>query len=171
MITSQNGINIIKHYESLHDGDLSLIGLQPKQDPKGIWTEGYGHAMYFSGKYLNGDNDKQKAFELSTIHTELDAERILHYDLQKNEKLIDSLKLPINQNQFDSLISFIFNVGAGNFANSTLLRRIVMKTDSELVTDAFLMWNRCCGKVLDGLTYRRKTEALLFTNGYLKFFN
>lgn len=45
MKTSENGIILIKHYESLHDGDLSRIGLQPKMCPAGYWTEGYGHAI------------------------------------------------------------------------------------------------------------------------------
>jgi len=171
MKTSQNGIDLIQHYESMHDGDLSDIGLTPKQDPKGIWTEGYGHAMFYNGRYLNGDTDQAKAIELSVIHTVEDAIRVLQSDLFKNEKLLDSLSLPLNQNQFDALISFVFNIGSGNFASSTLLRRIVMKTEPDLITDAFLMWNKCAGKELKGLTYRRQSEALLYTTGELKYFN
>jgi lysozyme len=45
MKTSNVGIQLIQEFESLHDGDLTMIGLQPKMDPIGIWTEGYGHAM------------------------------------------------------------------------------------------------------------------------------
>ena len=45
MKTNNEGIKLIKDFESLHDGDLTLIGLQPKMDPIGIWTEGYGRAM------------------------------------------------------------------------------------------------------------------------------
>lgn len=171
MNISDEGIDLIKHYESLHDGNLSLIGLQPKMCPAGIWTEGYGHAMYYSGRYLNGEEDAEKAINLSTVKTEEDAIRVLKYDLQKYSKLIESLNLKVNQNQFDALVSFIYNVGSGAFSESTLLRRIVMRTSNELITDAFLMWNKCKGKELKGLTYRRKTEALLYTTGELKYFN
>lgn len=168
MKTSENGINLIKHYESLHDGDLSAVGLQPKQDPKGIYTEGYGHAMTQNGIFIT---EKATAYELSKIKTEYDALRVLAYDLGKVERTIDRLQLNLNQNQFDALISFTYNLGYGNFASSTLLRRIVMKMDSKSITEAFLMWNKCGHKVLKGLTYRRQSEALLYTTGELKFFN
>jgi lysozyme len=171
MKTSEQGINLIKHFESLHDGDLNDIGLTPKMCPAGIWTEGYGHAMFYAGRYLNGDTDHQKAIDISTVHNEADAVRMLQYDLQKNELLIDSLALNLKQNQFDAVVSFVFNVGAGNFASSTLLRRIIMKTEPELISDAFLMWNKCAGVELKGLTYRRQSEAELYLNGQLKYFN
>jgi len=171
MITSEQGLNLIKHYESLHDGDLSMIGLQPKMCPAGIWTEGYGHAMYYSGHYLNGEEEEVKAINLSTIKTEQDAVRVLKYDLQKIEKILNSLKLSINQSQFDAIISFTYNVGYHALYESTLLRRIVMGTDSNLIKDAFMMWVKCKGKVLKGLTYRRQSEATLYTTGELKFYN
>lgn len=171
MNTSQKGIDLICHYESLHDGDLTLIGLQPKMDPKEIWTEGYGHAMRKDGIFLSGEENKETAYSLSTIRNEEDAKRVLSYDLSNVEKTITGLNLFLNQNQFDAIISFTYNLGYGNFSSSTLLRRIIMKTDSEMITEAFLMWNKCAGKILTGLTYRRQSEALLFTTGELKFFN
>jgi lysozyme len=59
MSVNQATINLIKHFESLHDGDLSKIGLQPKQDCAGIWTVGYGHALRNNnGAYLRGAKDK-----------------------------------------------------------------------------------------------------------------
>ena len=55
MKTSNIGIELIKEFESLHDGDLSIIGLQPKMCPAGIWTEGYGHAMRDNkGNFIKG---------------------------------------------------------------------------------------------------------------------
>ena len=63
MRTSIVGINLIKEFESLHDGDLSKIGIQPKMDPIGIWTEGYGKAMRGDdGCFLKGKKDKDKAY-------------------------------------------------------------------------------------------------------------
>ena len=60
MKTSVNGLNLIKEFESLHDGDLSIIGLQPKMCPAQVWTEGYGRAMRNkSGVFLKGTKDKQ----------------------------------------------------------------------------------------------------------------
>lgn len=171
MRTSQQGIDLIKHYESLNDGDLSEVGLQPKMDPKGIWTEGYGHAMVYQGIFLNGAENKKLAENLTTVHSEPDAVRVLAYDLAKVEQTIDSLDLNLSQNQFDAIVSITYNIGYGNFSQSTLLRRIVMKSDDEMITDAFLMWNKCAGQVLAGLTFRRQSEALLFTTGELKFFN
>ena len=56
MKTSQVGINLIKHFEGLHDGDLKEIGLQPKKCPAGIWTQGYGSAMRDkNGNFLKGN--------------------------------------------------------------------------------------------------------------------
>ena len=48
MRTSNKGIDLIKEFEGLHDGDLSIIGLQPKMCPAGIWTQGYGHAIIYN---------------------------------------------------------------------------------------------------------------------------
>lgn len=54
---------VTKHFESLHDGDLTIIGLQPKMCPAGIWTEGYGNAIVdpLTGKFLKGSENKGRA--------------------------------------------------------------------------------------------------------------
>ena len=61
---------VIKHYEGLHDGDLSKIGLQPKMDPSGIWTEGWGHAIHQNGKFIRGASNKALAYKLAIVKTE-----------------------------------------------------------------------------------------------------
>jgi lysozyme len=71
------------------------------------------------------------------------------------------VKAPINQNQFDALVSFVYNVGAGNFAKSTLLKKL-NKADYQGAGDEFLRWNRGGGKVLNGLIRRRDAERSLF---------
>lgn len=162
--TSEKGIDLIKGFESLHDGDLSAIGLQPKMCPAGIWTIGYGHALKDSqGNWLKGKDGYRKLLELfpdlETI-TEPEAEDWLEMDLASVEKNIHRLPLELNQNQFDALVSFVFNCGFGAFVGSTLYRRIVSGKGD--IREAFLMWKKCNGKVLPGLVRRRNVEANLF---------
>lgn len=174
MKVSEKGLKLIKHYESLHDGDLSTIELQPKQDPSGYWTEGYGHLMIFQGNPLKGDEDKELAYDLSEIKTEEDAERYLVNDLEEVEFEINKLNIQLNQNQFDSLCSFAYNVGINALKNSTLLKLIKgekIYSDNNLIRDEFLKWKYSCGKELKGLYYRRKSEAKLFIKNELKFYN
>jgi len=171
MKTSKLGIDLIKHYEQLHDGDLNKIGLQPKECPAGIWTVGYGHALKdLNGNFLKGISGYQRMLEvypdLETL-TEEDACDILSEDLESFESQLDSLNLPLTQYQYDSLISFIFNLGIGNLKSSTLLKRI--KGDKGSIREAFMMWNKSNGKVLNGLIKRRDTEATLFETGELIF--
>lgn len=164
--TGGKGIELIKHFESLHDGDLTRIGLQPKMCPAGIWTEGYGHAMIHEGKFLRGKENKDLAYSLSKIHTVEDAERTLKTDLPIFENSLNAMNLSIDQNQFDALVSFCFNEGFGAFKGSTLLRRIRVKASG--IREAFLVWNKADtnadGKleVLPGLTLRREAEAKLY---------
>jgi len=104
-ITSQKGIELIKNFETLHDGDLSLIGLQPKMCPAGIWTEGYGHAILDkTGKQIKGAKNKYLAYDYSIAYTESEAETLLADDLGSVEKQINRLNLYCTQDQFDAII-------------------------------------------------------------------
>lgn len=171
MKTSQLGIDLIKHYESLHDSDLLKIDLQAKMCPAGIWTIGWGHMLLdISGKPLKGVNGYQRMLEiypdLETITIE-EAEDLLANDLISFESKVNSLKLDLLQCQFDALVSFSFNLGFGNLLSSTLLRRI--KGESGSIEEAFAMWNKADGRVLQGLVARRESEAILYTKGILNF--
>jgi lysozyme len=174
---STQGLDLIKHYEGLHDGDLHMIGLQPKTCPKGIWTGGYGRALRNpeTGSFLKGEKDKKLAYKLCEGLTESKAVDWLDEDCDKREIMVNSLNLPINQNQFDALVSIVYNIGIGNFGSSSLLKRVKLKDSPGRIYEAFLMWNkiRTNGvlKVLPGLTYRRQSEAELFISGQLKYFN
>jgi len=170
MKTSQLGIQLIKHYESLNDNDLTLIGHQPKMDPAGIWTSGYGHAILIDGEFLKGIENEAIAYQY-TIADENAAMVQLANDLIPRENQVNSLRLNCQWNVFDSLVSFVFNEGFENLLTSTLLKRIKTDMTPDMITEAFLMWNEAGGKVQRGLTYRRQTEALLCTTGELKFFN
>ena len=84
MKISQIGIDLIKHFEGLHDGDLKAIGLQPKKCPAGIWTEGYGHTM----RDVNGNFLKGKTMPKGTITTEVQAISLLQNDLNIYEEIV-----------------------------------------------------------------------------------
>lgn len=182
MKLSETGIKLIKHYESLHDGDLTVIGLQPKLCPAGIWTVGWGHAIVYNGKFLKSDPEKKNkeiAYSLYPALTVEEADQIFLVDVAVFENFVtafgNSKNFSFTQNQFDALVSFCYNCGNKNFLDSTLAKRIISRTGS--IEDAFLMWNKgdCNGdgklETLAGLTARRKTEAELFVKGTLTFYN
>lgn len=171
MKTSKTGISLIVHFEGLNDWDLTKIGLQPKPDPSGYLTAGYGRVLRdLNGKYLVGADGYRRMME---IYPELDsmtiedADEMLEEDLCRFESQIDSLKLKLTQFQYDAIVSLCYNIGFGNFLSSTLLRRI--KGEKGSIREAFNMWNRSNGRVLRGLSLRRETEATLFLDGTLKF--
>ena len=175
MKTSENGRLLIKHYESLHDGDLTKVGLQPKMDPVGIWTVGYGHALKTPrGSFIKDFADIARHHpEMLTID-ENKADELLQSDLIPVENWLN-IQESLDQNEFDALVSFAFNCGLSALENSTLWRRIKADAEASLIADAFLMWNKGTingmKQVLPGLTFRRKTEAMLFNNNKLVFYN
>jgi len=175
---SQNCIDLLCHYESVHDGDLSKIDLQPKRDPSGNWTIAYGHCLFYSdGTPIKNFSDVEKLYpQYLTINIDK-AKQILSDDLNKLSPLVDKLIPNANQSQFDACIDFCYNEGINRFKGSTLLKRIIAQSPDYMITDAFLMWNKGDTngdgvlEVLPGLTYRRKSEALLYNKGILQFFN
>jgi len=161
MKISQVGIDLVKQFESLHDGDLTQIGLQPKLCPAGIVTIGYGHALTIPGNgWLLKTKDVAKYYPQYVTIDETMAEDLLEKDLETFENGVNSLGIYFTQNQFDALVSFSFNVGFHALLASTLLKRI--KSGTGDIKEAFLMWNKCKGKVLRGLTLRREAEANLY---------
>ena len=71
------------------------------------------------------------------------------------------MDIAINQNQFDALVSLCFNIGAGNFRSSTLLR-VLNAGNLMAAADQFLVWDKVAGQVSDGLVRRRAAERALF---------
>lgn len=144
MNTSQTGINLIKGFEGKR--------LTAYDDGVGVWTIGYGTI-----KYPNGVRVKK-----GDTCTDAQAESYLKNDLVKFESAINRLvKVPLNQNQFDALSSFTYNLGETNLSKSTLLKKLNAK-DYAGAADQFLVWNRAGGKVLTGLVRRREAERNLF---------
>ena len=160
MKTGKKGIELIKSFESLHDGDLSKIGLQPKMCPALIWTEGYGRAMRYNGGFLKGKANKELAERLATISTESEAEKALLEDLKVYERIVLSkVKVELTQNQFDALVSHTYNTGG----SSTLFKLVNQKESNALILNWFETKYVTGGGIrLKGLVRRRKAEADLY---------
>jgi lysozyme len=133
-------LSLIKKHEGLR-----LEAYLPT--PNDVWTIGYGHT-----------HTTKKGQKI----TEAQAEELLRRDIAWAEEAVNKLVVvPLTQNQFDALVSFVFNVGVGAFSKSTLLRLLNAK-DYEGAANQFLRWNKQKGKVLNGLTKRREEERKLF---------
>lgn len=163
MKTSSIGINLIKEFESLHDGDLTVIGLQPKMDPVGIWTEGYGHAIRDNkGNFVKGKENKKLAYSLARISNKQEAERILIEDLAIREYIImQKIKVPLNQNQFDALVSYIYNTG-GSSTLYNLINNKASKQEIQSWIEKHYITGSGSKNPLPGLVRRRKAESNLY---------
>lgn len=139
METSKKGYEFIKSHEGLRLKDYLC--------PGGVWTIGYGHT---SG-VKEGD-----------VITKEQAKELLKKDIKEIEDKLNSLNLNLTQNQFDALVSFIFNVGWSNFKSSTLLKKIKINPDDPSIRGEFGRWVFANGKKLNGLIKRRKDEASLY---------
>lgn len=142
--TSNSGKAFIQSFEGRY--------LVAYDDGTGVWTIGCGTI-----KYPNG-----RAVKKGDVCTDAQVEQYFSNDLVKFENSVNSLvKVPLTQNQFDALVSFAYNVGATNFSNSTLLKKLNAK-DYKGAAAEFPKWNKAGGKVISGLTKRRNAEMELF---------
>lgn len=139
MKTSQQGISLIKSFENLE--------LKAYKCPASIWTIGYGHT---------------KGVKAGQVITEQQADKFLAEDLADAEKAVNDQGLAFNQNQFDALVSFTFNVGVGAFKRSTLLRKAKADVNDATIRGEFARWDKSNGEVLKGLTRRRASESTLY---------
>lgn len=140
MRISQKGIDLIKHFEGLE--------LAAYRDSVGVLTIGYGHT----------GADVKPGMEISTA----EAERLLKDDLARFEMgVMDLVKVPLKQGQFDALVSFAFNLGLGNLKSSTLLRKL-NAGDASGASYELQRWVYAGKEKLAGLVRRRETERVLF---------
>lgn len=175
---STKAIELIKHYEGLHDGDLTKIGLQPKLCPAGYWTVGYGHVVIDpkTNRPLKGAEGKARALQLYPALTLADAEILLTTDLNVFEAITrKEVRTYLNEEQIGALVSFSFNIGQGNFRSSDALA-LINRKQFEKGTDAFMNWKSIRTsdgtlKPLPGLIARRRSEQHLFLTGQFKKFN
>jgi lysozyme len=165
MKVAQAGIDLIKQFESLHDGDLKTIGLQPKMCPAQVWTVGWGHALVdpVTRKFLKGAADKDRAYAMYPAMTKEEADLLLQRDLEAFSSAIKKMiTAKITDNQFSALVSFSYNCGAGALQKSTLLKKVNANPKDQTIRQEFLKWNKAGGKELLGLTRRRTAEADLY---------
>lgn len=148
LVTSEKGIALIKSFEG--------IRLKAYKDPgskNGLpITIGYGSTMYTDGRKI----------KLGDVITKEQAEEMLRWEVKNKSSVLRGLQLPFNQNQFDALTSFVFNIGVGNFLSSTLLKRIKVNVIDPDIKNQFSRWIYNDGKVLDALVKRRKKESDLY---------
>ena len=160
---NQAGLDLIKRFEGLRDGNPTTVNLDPYLDPVSIWTIGWGHAIRVGNDFLRGSQNKSRARALYPGGiTITQAEVILRGDLMDTCRDVEAaVTVPLNDNQFAALVSFTFNLGIGNLRKSTLLR-LVNAGDFAGAAQEFKKWNRAGGQVLLGLTKRRTAEKILF---------
>ena len=140
------GLSLIKQFEGLL--------LKPYKCPAGIPTIGYGATYYPNGC---------KVSMIDKAITEGQASTMLMNMLKTYEKAVDSFcRDDINQNQFDALCAFAYNVGINALKNSTLLKKVNANPQDVTIRNEFLKWNKANGRALKGLTNRRTAEANLY---------
>lgn len=146
MIASKNCINLIKMFEGYKAKSYLC--------PASVVTIGWGSTMYTDGRKI----------KLGDTINEQQAEELLMWELKNKSNALHGLIL--NQNQFDSLLSFVYNLGVGAFAKSTLKKKILLNPNDSTIKAEFMKWNkaRVGGELMElkGLTRRREAEAELY---------
>ena len=139
MKISQEGIALIKKFEGCE--------LEAYKCAAGVWTIGYGST---------------KGVEEGNTITQEDADNLLLEEMNEYEGYInDMVTVDLKQNEFDALVSWVFNLGPSNLSSSTLLSRLNNKVWDD-VPNQIKRWNKAGGQVKQGLVRRREAEALLF---------
>ena len=139
MKTSKQGIELIKRYEGLR--------LKAYVCPAGVATIGWGHT---------------KGVKAGMVIDLAEAERLLADDIAIAERCVNCDADSLNQNQFDALVSFVFNVGTANYKKSTLRKKVLANPNDPVIADQFERWVYAKGKVLLGLMKRRADECDLY---------
>ena len=139
MNTSEKGISLIKNFEGCK--------LFSYRDSVGVATIGYGHT---------------KNVKMGMSITQAQAETFLKDDIKPIERLLNCMGINYRQNQFDALVSWIFNLGEGKFKSSTMYKNIVGRKSDLEITDQMVRWHNAGGKPLLGLKRRRVAEANMF---------
>ena len=139
MKSTNYAILLIKSFEQLR--------LNSYLCPAGVWTIGYGHT--------DGVNQ-------GMLITEKTADGFLKQDIRTAEHCINQMDVDLTQEQFDALVSFVFNVGAQAFNVSTLKKKILKNPNDPTIADEFRRWVYAGNKKLPGLIKRREQEIKLY---------
>ena len=145
MNISDTGLRLITEFEGLR------LAAYPDPGTGGEpWTIGVGHT---GGVHLGDTCTEEQAMDW------------LRSDVRYAESAVEHLvKVPLDQGQFDALVSFVFNCGQGAFGQSTMLR-LLNAGDYDGASRQFGRWNKAGNQELPGLTRRRAAEAKLFSTG------
>ncbi|EGN2315234.1 lysozyme [Citrobacter freundii] len=147
MITSEKGIRLIKQFEG-----CSLTAYPDPGTGGDPWSIGYGWTHPVDGKPVK----RGMTIDQAT------ADRLLKAGLVGYENdVLKVVRVKLTQGQFDALVSFAYNVGSRALSTSTLLKKL-NAGDIKGAADEFLRWNKAGGKVMPGLTNRRKAERDVF---------
>ena len=139
MNTSMEGVSLIKKFEGCE--------LEAYQCSANVWTIGYGHT---------------KDVEKGDTITKEEAEQMLVDELHEYENYINKyVNVALSQNQFDALVSWVYNLGPANLTASTMLK-VLNNGKYEEVPAQMKRWNKVNGQVKQGLVRRREAEALLY---------
>lgn len=145
-----------KCYDLIKEGEgLVLTAYKDPGSPTGLpITIGYGSTMTLDGA----------KFQLGDTITKEDAEELLKWEINNKAVVVAGLleNAKVNQNQFDALVSIAYNIGIRGFMDSTLLKRVKADANGSNIKDAFLMWIKNDGKVMQGLINRRTKEYNLY---------
>lgn len=131
--------------------DFEGFSSKPYLCPAKLATIGYGNTFYSNGKkvtMLDKPITKDQAFEMFKEIADKFAKRVSSV-----------VTAPLNQNQFNSLVSFAYNCGVANLMNSTLLKKVNANHNDPAIRTEFLKWDKVGTKKLAGLTKRRIYEA------------
>lgn len=131
--------------------------------------EGFREKMYFdqAGKPTIGygtliDTTAEQVYMTEPI-TKAEAEDLLVRDVSVAENAVERfVRGELEQHEYDALVSFVYNVGSGNFQNSTMLTHLNSGSNRETVANEFLKWKYAGGKISSGLLSRREKERSLF---------
>jgi lysozyme len=144
---AKQAADIIKKFEGFESG--------PYLCPANVATIGYGTTIYADGTKVSMDDD--------AIDEDRATEELLHH-IKAVEKQVNAvLDVKLKAHQKAALISFVYNVGIGNFTKSTLLRKVNHCSDDQHIPDEFRRWTKGGGRVLRGLIRRRESEVELWT--------
>lgn len=164
-------LDLLRRFEGLHDGDKSTPVLEPQADPIGIYTVGWGYALFVDGKPVK---DRETAYRLWRKRwpgglTRVEADQLLAQVAQEvSDKIMRLLPghAPTDA-QLGAMVSLGYNIGVGeiggasDFADSTV-RRKFLAGDFTGAADAFRMWVKAGGNTLPGLVNRREAERAVF---------
>jgi GH24 family phage-related lysozyme (muramidase) len=145
MKTGERGLKLIKEFEGCK--------LKAYQCPAGVWTIGIGSTHYGDGTPVTKNR---------TLPNEGAAMALLAATIGQYEKAVNATGVELTQNEYDALVCLCYNIGAGNFFKSTLVKMLKAGEDKAEIAKQFLRWDKAGGKPLAGLTRRRNAEAELF---------